>query len=73
MESNARCLGNHYFQKTQMLIMFGSHLPPFAQGKQQKIKNVTRVIFTNFGHIILVIFSIWSSYIDKPSDLVVSK
>ena len=28
----------HYCQRTQILVMFGSHLPHFKQGEQQKVK-----------------------------------
>ena len=53
------CSQNQHFWelktvKMQILVKFGDHFPSFMQSLQQKVKNITTIIFTNFGQVLLV-------------------
>lgn len=40
-------------ERTQILVKFRSHFPPFKHGKQQNFMSITTVTFTKIGQVIL--------------------
>ena len=46
-------MGIHCCERTQILVKFRSHFPPFKHGKQQNFMSITTVTFTKIGQAIL--------------------